>query len=101
MHIVYLWDCPSLLDNLRIAMLMGAVGAGPQCYCIEFDSTPYFYSNLKFVISSLPQEKMFLFPSDAKLEGPFLHEPWLSRARAIHARPSLTKEEYVDRFVHF
>ena len=40
-------------------------------------------------------------PKDARLEGPFLHAPWLSRARAIHARPSLTKEEFVANFVHF
>ena len=89
------------LDNLRIAMLMESVGVGPQHYCICFDPSPDTCRKLKLLIYSLPQEKMFIYPADARLEGPFLHEPWLSRARAIQSRPSLTSEEYVDSFVHF
>ena len=80
-------------------MLMEAIGVGPQCYCIEFNSTLDFYSKLKLVLSSLPHEKMFLYPTDTRLEGPFSHKPWLSRARAIHAHPSLIEEEYVANFV--
>ena len=80
---------------------MKAVGTGPQRYCINFDPSPGFYSKLKLVLSSLLQEKMFLFPIDARLEGPLLHEPWLSRARVLHAQPSLTIEEYVANFVNF
>ena len=38
---------------------------------------------------------MFIYPTYARLEGPFLHEPWLSRARATQSRPSLTRDEYV------
>ena len=94
-------DHPSFLDNLRVAMLMEAVGVGPQRYCICFESSPDTYSKLKLVLSSLPQEKMFLYPVDVRLEGPFLHEPWLSRARVIHAHPSITEEEYQANFVHF
>ena len=89
------------LDNLRIAMLMESVGVGPQHYCICFDPSPDTYRKLKLFLYSLPQEKMFIYPADARLEGPFLHEPWLSRARAIQSRPSLTREEYVASFVHF
>ena len=66
-------------------MLMEAVGVGPQHYCICFDPSLDTYRKLKLILSSLPQEKMFLFPADARLEGPFLHEPWLSRARVLHA----------------
>ena len=82
-------------------MLMEAVGVGPQRYCIIFYSSCDFYSKLKIILYSLPQEKMFLYRADAKLEGHFLQEPWLSRARAIHAHPSLTEEEYVVSLAHF
>ena len=82
-------------------MLMELVGVGPQHYCICFDPSPYTYRKLKFWLYSLPQEKMFIYPADARLEVPFLHEPWLSRAKAIQSRPSLTRDEYVANFVHF
>ena len=81
-------------------MLMEAIGVGPQCYCIFFYPSPDIYRNFKLVLYSLPQEKIFIYPTDAKLKGPFLHEPWLW-AKAIQSRPSLTKEEYVASFVHF
>ena len=89
------------LDNLHIAMLMEAVGVGPYYYCICFDALLDTYRKLKLLLDSLPQEKMFIYPADARLEGPFLHEPWLSRARAIQSHPSLTREEYEASFVHF
>ena len=98
---VLFWGPPSLIDNLRIAMLMGAVGVGPQHYCICFEDSLAFYSMFKLILYSLSQEKMFLYPVDARLGGPFLHEPWLSKARAIHAHPSIIEEEYGASFVHF
>ena len=73
----------SFLDNLRIAMLMESVGVGPQRYCICFDPSSDTYRKLKLFLYSLPQEKMFIYPANARLEGPFWHEPWLSRAKAI------------------
>ena len=82
-------------------MLMQAIGSGPHHYCIVFNSSPHFYTKIKLILYSLLQEKMFLYPIDARLEGPFLHEPWLSRDRVIHAHPSLTEEEYVASFVRF
>ena len=91
----------AFLDNLRIAMLMEATGVGPQRYCICFDHSPYTIRKLKLLLYSLPHEKMFIYPTNARLEGPFLHEPRLFRARAIYSRPSLTREEYVASFVHF
>ena len=87
----------SFLDNLCIAMLMEAFGVGPQRFCICFDPSV----ELKLLLYSLPQEKMFIYPTNARLEGPFLHETWLSRAQAIQSRPSLTRDEYVANFVHF
>ena len=75
----------SFLDNLWIALLMEAIGVGPQQYCICFDPSLYTYSKIKLVLSSLPHEKMFLYPTNARLKGPFLHEAWLSRARVLHA----------------
>ena len=65
----------SFLDNLCIAMLMEAVGVGPQGYCICFDPSLDTYRKLKLLLYSLPQEKMFICPVDARLKGPFLHEP--------------------------
>ena len=73
----------SFLDNLRIAMLMESIGVGPQHYCICFDPSIDTYRKLKLLLYSLPQKKMFIYLANARLEGPFLHEPWLSRARAI------------------
>ena len=97
---VQIWDHRSFLGNLRIVMLMEAIGVGLQHYCIIYDSSLDFYSKLKLILYSLPEAKMFLYPSDARLEGPFLQEPWLSRARAIHTRPSIIVEEYVANFLH-
>ena len=82
-------------------MLMEAIEVGPQGYCICFDDSPEFYSMFQLILYSLPQERMFLYPTGSILEGPFLQEPWLSRARAIQPRPSLTEDEYEERFVHF
>ena len=91
----------SFLDNLHIAMLMESVGVGSQCYCICFDPSLDTYRKLKLLLYSLPQEKMFIHPTNARLEGSFLHEPWLSRAKSIQSCPLLTREEYVASFVHF
>ena len=44
----------SFLDNLKIAMLMEAVGIGPHQYLICFDPFLDTYSKLKLVLSSLP-----------------------------------------------
>ena len=65
----------SFLDNFRIAMLMEAIGVGPQCYCICFDPSSDTYRKLKLFLYSLQQEKIFIYPIDARLECPFLHEP--------------------------
>ena len=80
-------------------MLKEAVGVGPQRYCIYFHHAPYYYSKLKLIMAYLPQEKMFLYPATARLEGPFLQEPWLSRGRAICSRPSLTFDKFHANFV--
>ena len=92
------WGPDDLIDNLRIAMLMEAVRFGPQRYCIVFNSALDFYSKLKLILYSLPQEKMFLYPAGTMLGGPFLHAPWLSRAQALQAQPSITREEYAANF---
>ena len=98
---IHLWGPLALIDNLWIAMLMEAVRVGPWHYCIYFDDTLEFYSVFKLILYALLQKKMFLYPVGATLGGPFLHEPWLSRARAIQACPSITQGEYVANFVHF
>ena len=41
---------------------------------------------------------MFIYPAGATLRGPFLHEPWLSRARAIHSHPAITAGEFAASF---
>ena len=99
------WGLDDLIDNLRIAMLMEAVGLGPQRYYICFDdpsdNSPEYYRMLQLILYALPQDQMFIYPAGSILRGSFLHEPWLSRARAIQARPSITQAEYVASFVHF
>lgn len=96
---VQLFGQEALLNNLRVSMLKEVVGMGPQKYCVVFNSAPNFYSKLKLIMSYLPQEKMLLYPATARLEGPFLQEPWLSRGRALCSRPSLTFEEYHANFI--
>ena len=97
------WGPRDFIDNLRVAMLMEGVGIGPQRYCICFDDTsddfPKVFRLLQLVLYALPQERMFIYPAGSILRGPFMHEPWLSRARVIQSRPSLTEEEYVASFV--
>ena len=94
---IQIWDCCSFLGNLRIAMLMEVVGVGPQRYCIVYDSSLDFYSKLKLILYSLPQEKMFLFPTSARLEGPFLHElgPKPSMPALLSRRRSMWQNLYV------
>ena len=87
-----------LLNNIRVAMLKEVVGLGPQRYCVFFPTAPNFFSKLKLIMSSLPQENMFLYPATARLEGPFLQEPWLSRGHALCSHPSLTFDEYPAKF---
>ena len=100
MHLFGQRSCQrSIVDNLSVAILREAIGIAPERYCIFFHQGPEFYSKLKRLMSSLPQEKMFLYPAIARLEGPFLHEPWLSQGRAIRAHPSLTYAEYHANFV--
>ena len=98
---IHLWGPLALMDNLWITMLMEAFEVGPHWYCICFDDSPEFYNMFQLILYSLPQERMFLYPAGLILGGPFLHEPWLSRARAIQSHPSLIEEEYVASFVHF
>ena len=99
MLVIQQWSPCTFSGNLRIAMLMEAVGLGPQCYCIVFNSALDFYSKLKLILYSLPQEKMFLYPAGTTLGCPFLHEPRLSRAQALQTQPSISEEEYVANFV--
>ena len=80
-------------------MLMEVVGLGLQHYCIVFNSTLDFYSRLNLILYFLPQEKMFLYPAGTTLGGPFLHEPWLTRAQALQTQPSISEGEYVANFV--
>ena len=87
---INLFERHYLLNSLKVAMLKEAVGVGPQRYYIYFHHAPVFYSKLKLIMTYLPKEKMFLYPASARLEGPFLQEPWLSRGCAISSRPSLT-----------
>ena len=96
---VTMWDEEHLLKNIQFAMIQEMMGLGPQRYCVFFNSTPNFYSKLKLIMSSLPQEKIFLYPAIARLEGPFLQEPWLTRGRALCSRSSLTFDEYHANFV--
>ena len=101
------WGPDDVIDNLRIAMLMEAVGLGPPRYCIHFDDTDddlfddylEYYRLLQLVLYALPQERMFIYPAGSTLRGPFLNEPWLSRARAIQSHPSITEEEFAASFV--
>ena len=96
-----------VIENLGIAMMMEAIGQGPQRYCICFDDSdedfsddhPEYYRRLQLVLYALPQERMFIYPAGGTLRGPFLHEPWLSRARVIQSRPSITDEEFAASFV--
>ena len=92
-------ETPYLLGSLRIAMLKEIIGIGPQRYCIYATPGPDFYRKLKLIMTYLPSEKMFLFPEDAVLTGPFLREPWLSRGRTLRARPTLTHKEFRENFV--
>ena len=47
---IHLWG-----PDLWIAMLMEAVGIGPQRYYIFFDDSLEFYSMLQLVLYALPQ----------------------------------------------
>ena len=75
---VQLFGHRSIVDNLSVSILKEFVGIALERYCIFFHRGPKFYSKLKLLMISIPQEKMFLYPATSRLEGPFLHEPWLS-----------------------
>ncbi len=90
---------PYLLGSFRIAMLKEIIGIGPQRYCIYFNPGADFYRKLKLIMTYLPQEKMFLFPGETRLGGPFLQEPWLARGQALLSRPSLSLGDFHENFV--
>ena len=61
-----------LLQNLRVGMLKEVAGVGPQQYCIVFNNASNFFSKIKMILGYLPIEKMFLYPVQESLGGPFL-----------------------------
>ena len=79
-------------------MLKEAVGLGPQRYCVAYHRASYFYSKLQLLMVYLPFDKMFLYPAQESLGGPFLQEPWLSWSHDHCSCPSITFEEYVASF---
>ena len=87
-----------LLQNLRIALLKEAARVGPQRYCIVFNRASNFFSKLKMILAYLPLEKMFLYPAQESLGGPFLQEPWLSQGQLLCSHPSISLEEYMPNF---
>ena len=93
-----LWS-PYLLGSLRIAMLKEIIGIGPQRYYVYYHPGVDFYRKLKLIMTYLPHEKMFLYPGEVRLGGPFLQEPWLSRGQALWSRPSLSFEVFHDNFI--
>ena len=86
------------LQNLRVAMLREVAGIGPQRYCIVFNQASSFYSKLKMILAYLPVEKMFLYPAQESLGGPFLQEPWLSQGQLLYSHPSISCKEYIANF---
>ena len=79
-------------------MLREVAGIGPQRYCIVFNQAPSFYSKLKMILAYLPIDKMFLYPAQESLGGPFLQEPWLSQGHLLCSQPSISCEEYMVNF---
>ena len=51
---IHLWGPLALIDNLRIAMLMEALGIGPQRYCICYDDFLEFFYLLQLILYVLP-----------------------------------------------
>ena len=87
-----------LLQNLRVVMLKEMAGIGPQRYCIVFNSASNFFCKLKMILAYLPIEKMFLYPAQESLGGPFLQEPWLSQGQLLCSHSSISCEEYISNF---
>ena len=91
-------DYPHLIENLRLALTEEGLGLGPQRYCLVFDRDPYFHRFLAVILAFLPRHKMFMYPNNVVLGGPFTHEPWLSRLRTVCSRPSLSPKEFQTHF---
>ena len=74
MTCVQLCTHPSVIvaDNLKVSLLKEAVVLGPLRYCIVHQSGLKLLKRLKTIMFFLPLEKMFLYPANATLEGPFL-----------------------------
>ena len=65
--------------NLQTWMIKEALGLGPSRYCVFVHRSPAFNSKLKLLLSCLPHEKMFFYPTSLTLRGEFLDEPWLTK----------------------
>lgn len=90
---IMLWDHGRyILDNLRFSMMKEKLGLGPDRYCVVWSFAPNCASKLLLVISSLPHEKMRIYPNLRKLSGPFLHSPWTEIGEAICNRLLITKQ---------
>ena len=92
-------DLPHLLDNIRFALFKETMGLGPVRYCIVYQRTRAFYSHLGMVTTFLPRHKMFMYPGNDVSNQLFGREPWLSRARAICAQPSITPGQFRANFI--
>ena len=78
-----------LLQNLRVAMLKEVARVESQQYFIVFNSASNFYSKLKMILAYLPIKKMFLYPAQEILGGPFLQEPCYLKANFSVPTPLL------------
>ena len=88
----------NIYANLQVTLLKEAVRLGSSWYCICHNWGCDFYKQLKVIMSFLPFEKMFLYPTNATLEGPFWQEPRLSQGRILTAQASLTFNEFHNNF---
>ena len=84
--------------NLNAWMLREALGIGPGRYCVFVHSAYSFNCKMKLLLSSLPNDKVFLYPAGTKLRGDFSQGPWFSKIRAIQARPSISYDAYHESF---
>ena len=73
----------NVFDNLGLAMFKEAIGLGPCRYCIIRSYNLDFENLLMLTLLYLPRDKLYIYPEEETLEGPFLHSPWDILGRRI------------------
>ena len=86
------------MENICYYMLAELLGLGPARYCVQYREGFVPYISLKYVLSYLPRQKMFIYPQGSTYDYSRQYPRWQIRFRVFFRQPSLTQAEFDAHF---